>query len=159
MVGTFAELDVGVALSFGDLALTPMVGIGFDFGTQDVATLIAPQLFTIYSSGAIYFESWIQGFFNSPFADDVQDTLYTRNFVLYQLNDTLSIGPQVELTLGLNETVDGAGDDGLVSLPLGARANIAYGANNTLGLFVGIDTEAPDGSDGVTGRFTFVRTW
>lgn len=160
--GAFAELDVGVALSFGDIALTPMIGIGFDFSSQDAASLIAPQLFTIFDKGAIYIESWIQVFINSPFADDGENSFYTRNFVLYKVSDQLSVGPQVELSYRFNEGMDSDGvmfESALTSLPIGARANVGYGKSNTLGIFLGYDTEKADGTDGVAGRFTFVRTW
>ena len=46
VTGTFAEFDLGATLTFGRLSLTPMAGIGFDFATYDVASVIAPQLFT-----------------------------------------------------------------------------------------------------------------
>ena len=59
------------------------------------------------------------GFFNSPF-DYGDDSIYTRNFVLLSLNDTLSVGPQVEVTLDLTE-------GGLSSLAPGLRANVGYG--------------------------------
>jgi hypothetical protein len=160
VVGTFAELDLGIAFEVGPVALLPMVGIGFDFGTQEVTTLIAPQLFTIIDSDSVYFESWIQGFLNSPFesvsAGD-GDSLYTRNFLLFKASDDFHIGPQMELTLALN---DSAGD-GLTSLQFGARTNIAYGENNTLGLFVGVETDddSKAGNDDIVGRFTFIRTW
>lgn len=159
VVGTFAEFDIGVALSFGDIALTPMVGIGFDFGSTDVTTLIAPQLFTIFSKDKLYFESWVQLFFNSPFADGAGDDFYTRNFFLYQVNDEVSVGPQVEITYRLNseEGMNGF-DSGVSSLPIGGRINLGYGNNNTLGLFVGYETE-DTGGDNIAGRFTFVRTW
>ncbi len=48
---------------------------------------------------------------------------------------------------------------GFRSLPVGGRVNLAYGKNNTLGLFLGYETKAPDGVDGIGGRFTFIRTW
>lgn len=153
VVGSFAEFDIGPAFSFGNLALTPMVGIGFDFATQNATTLIAPQLFTIYSADKIYFESWIQVFVNSLFADDGADSIYTRDFLLYKFNDTIAAGVQAELTY----EYEGAED--ITSLPVGGRANVNYGKNSTLGLFLGYETEATDGTDGIAGRFTFIRTW
>jgi len=165
VVGSFAELDLGPSFTLGDLALTPMVGIGFDFATTDVASLIAPQLFSIYSKDKIYFESWIQVFLNSIFSDGAQDIAYTRNFLLYKLSDNFAVGPQVEVSYSLNEEagdvmagVDGF-STGVASLPVGGRVNVGYGKNNTLGLFVGYETKAPDGADAIAGRFTFVRTW
>ena len=157
VVGTFGELDVGLGIPVVDsddlsLSFLPMVGIGFDYAAADgPSSLIAPQLFTYLTAGSIYFESWIQGFFNSPF-DYGDDSIYTRNFVLLSLNDTLSVGPQVEVTLDLTE-------GGLSSLAPGLRVNAGYGENNTLGVFVGFETQKGDDETGITGRMTFVRTW
>ncbi len=157
VVGTFGELDVGLGIPVVDsdslsLSFLPMVGIGFDYAAPNgPSSLIAPQLFTYLTAGSIYFESWIQGFFNSPF-DYGDDSIYTRNFLLLSLNDTLSVGPQVEVTLDLT-------NGGLGSMAPGLRANVAYGENNTLGVFVGFETQKEDEDTGITGRMTFVRTW
>lgn len=159
VVDTFGELDVGIGIPVADseslsLSLLPMVGIGFDYGAPNgPSSLIAPQLFTYLTAGPIYFESWIQGFFNSMFDEEAGDSLYTRDFVLYSLNDTLSVGPQVEVTIDLGD------DGGLGSMVVGGRANVAYGENNTLGVFVGFETQKGDDDTGITGRMTFVRTW
>lgn len=165
VVGTFGELDLGLGIPVVDsdslsLSFLPMVGIGFDYAAADgPSSLIAPQLFTYLTAGSIYFESWIQGFFNSPF-DYGDDSLYTRNFILYSFNDTVAIGPQVEVTIGLGD------EGGLSSMVVGGRANVGYGENNTLGVFVGLETvpaEDDEGEEidqtGLTGRMTFVRTW
>ena len=157
VVGTFGELDVGLGIPVVDsdslsLSFLPMVGIGFDYAAPNgPSSLIAPQLFTYLTAGSIYFESWIQGFFNSPF-DYGDDSIYTRNFLLLSLNDTLSVGPQVEVTLDLT-------NGGLGGLAPGLRANVAYGENNTLGVFVGFETQKEDEDTGITGRMTFVRSW
>ena len=158
VVGTFGELDIGLGIPVVDsdamsLSFLPMVGIGFDYAAPNgPSSLIAPQLFTYLTAGSIYFESWIQGFFNTPF-DYGDDSIYTRNFILYSLNDTLSVGPQVEVALNLGD------EGGLGSMIVGARANVAYGENNTLGVFVGLETQKGDDDTGITGRMTFVRTW
>ena len=95
-----------------------MVGIGFDYAAPNgPSSLIAPQLFTYLTAGSIYFESWIQRFFNTPF-DYGDDSIYTRNFILYSLNDTVAIGPQVEVALNLGD------EGGLGSMIVGARANV-----------------------------------
>ena len=158
VVDTFGELDVGIGIPVVDsdamsLSFLPMVGIGFDYAAPNgPSSLIAPQLFTYLTAGSIYFESWIQGFFNAMFDEDAGDSFYTRNFVLLSLNDTLSVGPQMEVTLDLTE-------GGLGSMVVGGRANVAYGENNTLGVFVGFETQKGDEDTGITGRMTFVRTW
>ena len=159
VVDTFGELDIGLGIPVVDsdslsLSFLPMVGIGFDYAAANgPSSLIAPQLFTYLTAGSIYFESWIQGFFNSMFDEEAGDSLYTRNFVLLSLNDTLSVGPQVEVTLDLGD------DGGLGSMVVGGRANVGYGENNTLGVFVGFETQKGDDETGLTGRMTFVRTW
>ncbi len=159
LYGTFAELDLGVALTFGNLVLTPMVGVEFDFATYDVSSLIAPQLFTTYIKDKWYFDSWIQVFFDSPFVDDTQDLFYFRAFLVYKLFENFGVGPQVEASFLINESVDGAGDDGLSSLPIGAQFNVGYGKNSTLGIFLGYDTQYEGENAGIAGRFTFIQTW
>jgi len=158
VVGTFGELDIGLGIPVIEkesleLTFLPMVGIGFDYAAADgPSSLIAPQLFTYLTAGSIYFESWIQGFFNSPF-DYGDDSIYTRDFVLYSLNDTIAVGPQVEVTIGLGD------DGGLSSMVVGGRANVGYGENNTLGIFVGFETQKADDETGLTGRMTLFREW
>lgn len=179
VVDTFGELDVGIGIPVVDsdsmsLSFLPMAGIGFDYASANgPSLLIAPQLFTYLTAGSIYFESWIQVFLESPFVGEGEevgheivgnkvehtidptsaaDSFYTRNFILYSLNETLSVGPQLEVGLDLTE-------GGLSSLVPGLRANVAYGENNTLGVFVGFETQKEDEDTGITGRMTFVRTW
>jgi hypothetical protein len=159
VVGSFAEFDIGPAFTFGDLAVTPMVGLGFDFSTKDVASLIAPQLFTIYNHDKVYFESWVQVFLNSLFADGAEDTVYTRNFLLYKLTDEVHLGPAMELTYRVNEDEMAGLDRSLLSLPVGGTVSLGYGDKNTLLLFLGYDTKDQEGSDNIAGRFSFVRTW
>lgn len=165
VVGTFAEFDLGIGIPVVDdesLSLTflPMVGIGFDYESANGPnSIIAPQLFTYLTAGSIYFESWIQFFFNTPF-DYGDDSLYTRDFVLYSITDNIAVGPQVEVGLTLKGMEEDT-ETGLSSLVVGGRINMAYGENNTLGLFVGLETQLADDSEdsGLTGRMTFVRTW
>ncbi len=165
VVGTFAEFDLGIGISAVDsdslsLSFIPMVGIGFDYeAANGPNSLIAPQLFTYLTAGSIYFESWIQLFFNTPFDYD-DDLFYTRDFLLYSITDNIAVGPQLEVgaTLsGLEEETE----TGLDSLVVGGRINMNYGENNTLGLFVGFETQMDEDSEdsGLTGRMTFVRMW
>lgn len=159
VVDTFGELDIGLGIPVADsdslsLSFLPMVGIGFEYAAPDSpSTLIAPQLFTYLTAGSIYFESWIQVFLNSMFDEEAGDSLYTRDFILLSLNDTLAVGPQLETTIDLGD------DGGMSSLVIGGRVNIAYGENNTLGVFVGYETEKGEDETGLTGRMTFVRSW
>jgi hypothetical protein len=159
VVGTTAQLDIGPALRFGSLSLTPMLGFAFDFATRDF-TSIVPQLYTIWSSdGPLYFESWIQIFLYSPVGDGIADLAYTRNFLLYKLDDWFAVGPNVELSFNLRESVEGAGDDGLVTMPVGPAVMLGYGKSNTLILFLGYETQAAEGEGALAGRFTFLRYW
>ena len=170
VVGTFAEFDLGIGIPVIDddsLSLTflPMVGIGFDYESANgPSSLIAPQLFTYLTVGSIYYESWIQFFFNIPydFFDYGDESLYTRNFILYSITDNIAIGPQVESSITLSGLAEnGEPGEPLSSYVIGGRINMAYGENNTLGLFVGLETQMEDDSEdtGLTGRMTFVRTW
>lgn len=153
VVGSSAELDLGVALTFGDLVLTPMAGFTVDFASGEMGSLVVPQLFTIFSPDKIHFESWIQVFFKSAFDDDAADVFYTRDFLLYKLFDELHVGVQAELSYGFNDPA------ALLSLPVGVRANVGYGKNNVLGIFLGYETQEDDGTGPIAGRFTFIRTW
>jgi hypothetical protein len=166
----FAEFDIGPTFTLGDLVLTPMVGIGFDWAEQKAVSLIAPQLFTIYNGDPIYFESWIQAFFQSPFDVDVNDVLYTRDFLLFKATDSIAIGPTIDLTYDFEESE-------VSSWWPGAALMLNYGENNTLLLALGYEmnedarTFETDPGDpiagippeteerGVRGRFTFIKTW
>jgi hypothetical protein len=37
--------------------------------------------------------------------------------------------------------------------------SVGYGGTSTLGMFLGYDTQYQGDGAGITGRFTFVRTW
>ena len=154
LVGSVGELDVGINYTAGGLSLTPMVGMAFDFATTNAVSLVAPQLFAAYDNAEIYVEWWSQMFWNSQFDATAQDVLYNRAFALYKLGNVLAVGPQAEASYSVRK-----GERGVTSLPLGGRINLSYGKHNTLGLFLGFETEAPDGADGIAGRFTLLRTW
>lgn len=161
VVGSNGEFDIGPALSFGDLTLTPMVGVNFDFAGQRVNPLIAPQLFTIYAGDPIYFESWIQFFFaDGVFHNQGEANLaYTRNFLLFKLGRDVSVGPEIEATIGLNEAAK-PNDKALLSMPVGPAVSLAYGKGSTLLLFLGYETvEEAQAEDKITGRFTWVYTF
>jgi hypothetical protein len=158
---TLAQLDLGILVQIGPVALLPEFGMSVDFGNQELASLV-PQLFTIIDASAIYFESWIQGYLNS--ATEYRggaNSLYTRDFILLKVSDDFRIGPQCELTIALNDGAKGLDGDAITSLQVGGRVNVAYGEKNTLGLFVGTETDDDSrlGNDDIVGRFTFVRTW
>lgn len=155
---TLGEFDLGVSIPAvkGDsfsLTVLPMLGIGFDYKTPDGPSAIFPHLFVFLPAGKIFFKSWTIGSLYSVFDEDKINEFYTRNYVTYSLNRTVAVGPQVEAVLGL-------GDEGkLFSLIFGARINIGYGENNTLGILYGYDTKKADEESGLTGRLSFTRRW
>lgn len=175
---SFGEFDIGPAFSFGPVGMIPMIGIGYNWGNQELSTLIAPQLFTIVDPDApIYFESWIQGFINSIFTDGAGDSLYFRQFLLFKATSDLHIGPQAEITVALNDDAKAGanGDKSLISANVGGRVNYnALGDWDALiGLYVGYEvtsqgkasivTDPATGetreADGIVGRFTYLHTF
>lgn len=167
----FAEFDIGPAFTLGDVILTPMLGVAFNWRQKRMSTLVVPQLYTIFSSGDLYLENWIQTFIRSPLLEDDADDLYTRLFVTYKVGPHVAIGPQVEATFAINDNfvpaaggVDASGrESGLLSLPIGGVINMNYGAGNTLGLFLGYETQEDaqltSTNRALAGRFTFIKTW
>jgi hypothetical protein len=163
---SLAQLDVGPAFAFvnGSVAVTPMVGIQFDWMQYRAVALSAPQLFTIVNLGPVYFESWVQCFFYGIFEDNakLRDNFYTRNFLLYKITNFLALGPNVELTYRFDSRQ-------VSSLPVGGAGMLNYGKNSTLLLALGYETDeqaraaaggSGDSGDGaVAGRFTFIQTW
>jgi hypothetical protein len=159
--GALGEIDVGPQLTLGNLTLTLTAGPVFDFATQDVAAIVAPFLTTVLDHPRFYLESWFLMSFGSPFNDEAEDLLHTRNFALVKLNETVWIGPQVELDYGL------ARANKVTSLPIGGQVNVGYGKDNRVSLFLGYETREqsdpetgePVDSDRLAGRITFVRLW
>ena len=197
-----AEFDIGIEVPIGDpVLLIPMVGVAFDWSQMRPTTLVAPQLFGYFDFSPVYIEWWSQFFLNSVFGDEdlalgtVDDdgnlvadpdtvqatgnTWYNRLFVLFNVTENLSIGPQIEATIGLNDAGKIPDEDGelkaLTSMPVGGQVSLGYGENNTLGLFLGYETVkeartvyydfgaddplSEEKEQGIVGRFTFVRTW
>jgi hypothetical protein len=162
MRNTSGRADLGVAFYLGPLSINPAAGIVFDFNSNvQRFTGLVPQLLLILEAGPVYFESWVQFFFQDIFAKDyapARDYFYTRNFFLFVLHRYFAIGPQIEL----DTTFNNSGGDLCASLPLGGRINVAFGEGNVLGLFIGYEfdksAKGPDAS-GLTGRFTFHRYW
>lgn len=158
LVGATGEFDIGPLFMVGeDLALSPMGGIVFDFESTNVTTFI-PQFYVYWTLGELYLESWEMVYIGLR-DESEPNSFYDRTFLLYPLSDAVSVGPQVELSLNLEDTEDGS--DKLTSLVIGGRVNLGYGENNTLGLFLGYETkeEVRGENDGISGRFTFVREW
>ena len=152
------EFDLGVTVPVvanNDLTLLlqPMLGVGFDYKGVDGPDSLYPQIFAFLSAGKIFFFHWTINTYTSIFDDTAIDEIYTRNFLTYSLNDTIAIGPQYERVQGLGDK------GGLWSQTIGGRLNINYGKNNTLGIYVGYDTEKGDEDSGLTGRMNFTRLW
>jgi hypothetical protein len=157
LVGQTAEIDVGPALAVGEnLTLSPMAGVTLDFGTTSL-TGIVPQFYVYLTAGRWYLESWETAFL--PLGDEHGTSYFSdRTFLLCSLSDALALGPHAELSLDLEDT---GADSRLSSLAVGAAAQLAYGGDNTLLLFLGYETRegARAGGDGLAGRVTFVRAW
>ena len=135
------------------LLLTPMLGVGFDYTSPDGPYALYPQIFAILPAGKIFGFHWTIATVKTIFDDETLDELYNRTYLTYALNETVAVGPQFESVLGLG---DGGG---LWALNFGGRVNIGYGANNTLGIYVGYETKKEEGQTGLTGRMNFTRRW
>ncbi len=154
----FGEFDIGFSFPVikndnATLILLPMLGVGFDYTAADAPNALFPQIFVFLPAGKIYGFHWTIGTVKTIFDEEVLNELYNRTYFTYALNDTLAIGPQFESVMGFG------GDDRLWALNFGARLNIGYGKHNTLGLYVGYETQKEDGETGLTGRMNFTRRW
>lgn len=152
-----ARLELGPAFSAGGLFLLPKLGLGYDFERQKLGPFV-PQLMTILQGGPLYVESWVQFYFYDLFDDGSQDSFYTRDLVLVALNNTWAVGPQVELTVAMQNSPGKA----LRSLPLGATVNLSPVEPLTFGLFVGYETQKAARNsehDFVAGRLTATLLW
>ncbi len=152
-----ARLELGPALSAGGFFFLPKLGIGFDFERERIAPLV-PQLITIIQGGPVYIESWLQVYLYDLFDDGSQDSFYTRDAILVGLNNHWALGPQVELTVALQNATGQA----VRSLPLGLRVNCSPAEPIALGLFAGYEFEKVARNsehDFITGRITATLLW
>ena len=158
---SFGEVDLGPQVQVGSFTLITTVGAVYDFSTESVVGLVAPLVTTIHDSPALYFESWLQMTFGSVFTEGAEDLFHSRNFLLYKVNPTLWLGPQVEVNVGVTQAEE------VTSLPVGGQISLGYGKDSRLSVFLGYDTVeqmdpitgAPMDSDRLAGRFTFVKLW
>lgn len=192
--GYWGEFDIGIEIPAAEgILLIPMVGIAADWSQKKFTSLVAPQLFGYFTFDPIYIELWSQFFINSIFADKgftddgtgefveiketVPNTWYNRLYLTFAATENFRIGPQVELTVPLNDAAKLQDEDGndkpLSSLQVGGHIDLGYGEGNTLGLFLGYETvkearnrypeideegnEAGEIDHGIVGRLTFVR--
>lgn len=161
--GHYGEFDMGVSFPVVQsdnltLILQPMLGVGFDYEITDAKVAdgpdaIFPQFFAFLPAGRIFGFHWTIGTVRTLFDSERWDDIYNRTYVTYALNDTVAIGPQLETVIGLGD------DAGVWATNFGARLNIGYGENNTLGLYLGYDTGREEGETGLTGRMNFTRRW
>lgn len=153
----WGEFDIGPALTLGPVSLTPMAGIAFDWAAKRAVAMNAPQLYTIVNLDKFYFESWVWTVLYSAFNKaGPNDYVHTRNWFLYKINSTIAVGPQLEYSYDIEAKRTAFG------FPIGGHVELAYGAGNSLGLFVGYDTKkATHGTDdtAAVGRLTFVHNF
>jgi hypothetical protein len=153
-----AEVDAGPTFTVRSVTLTATAGIAFDWAAKKPIAFL-PQLYTTARVGRWYVESWAYGVFFSAFDATANDYLHTRDWLLYDAGAGVSVGPQVEATYNLAGKY---GAEGLVSLPLGARVDVALGAGNTLGLFLGYETRDVSrgpSNEGAVGRVSFLHNF
>jgi hypothetical protein len=155
VLGSVGEIDAGVRLHLGDVMVMPLLGMVFDFGTQDAVGITAPLIIASYDSPQVSGEAWLRLLFQSPFNDTAEDLLEGRLFALYKLTDAFAIGPQLELTYRMNQ------DKEATSLPIGGQLSARYGDSNWLTFFLGYDTKETPGpdSDRLAGRITYIHVW
>jgi hypothetical protein len=159
------ELDIGPAFVAGPFTITPMVGLQVDWAEHRAAAFV-PQLYVTGGPDPIYTELWIQNYQYSVFdADGTSATgggnsLYARFFLDYELGKYLAVGPEVELTLALNEKSENAAGDKITSLPIGVNVMLPnYGRGNTFFVFAGYETADTESDAHLAGRLTFVRNF
>ncbi len=151
------RLELGPALELGPLFLLPKLGLGYDFERKKVAPFV-PQVLAILQGGPLYVESWLQWYLYRPFDKGSQDSFYTRDCLLYAIDNHVAVGLQTEVTVAT--TPDSRKN--LRSLPVGLAANYAPLEALTFGAFVGVETQksawnAPH--DLLAGRLTVSLLW
>jgi hypothetical protein len=161
-VHSLAELDVGPSFDIGPVTLTPMVGVAFDFARSDFVKLV-PQFYAVFNSKRIRAESWHILHWNDPLFGETSMSYYIRTLALWRLSELFAVGPQFETDYRLRASrVSETGEmlaRGMARLPLGGLVEVSYGSQNKLGLFLGYDLYRADDSDGIAGRFTYIRSW
>lgn len=92
----FAQIDVGPNFHFQQLQIIPQIGFEISESSSRGARLshLVYELYAIYYNKTISFESW-NLYFNKAF-EEQESFYYYRDFILYRILNSLSIGPQVE---------------------------------------------------------------
>lgn len=153
-----AEFDLGPTFTLGNVTLTTTAGVAFDWAAKEPIALL-PQVYTVVNLSRWYVESWAYAVLFSTFGAEANDYLHTRDWVLYKFAEGVAAGPQIEATYNLEGTY---GPSGLVSLPVGARLDVGFGAGNTLGLFLGYETRQVSrgpSDEGAVGRVSFLHNF
>jgi len=154
----WSEFDIGPSITLGPLSLTLEGGIAFDFAAKRAIALNAPQLYTTLDIDKIHFESWLWTILYSPFDTPNNDYVHTRNWLLYKLSGPFALGPELDFNVNLNGKY---GKSGLVSLPIGGKVDLTFGAN-TIALFVGYQTDKDSrgpGNQAAVGRFGLIHNF
>jgi hypothetical protein len=164
--GSFGEFDIGPAFIAGGFTITPMLGLQVNWSAYELAALV-PQLYVVGGTDQLYMELWLQNYAYTVF--DKSGTsqsggtnyIYARFFIDYKMGKYFGIGPEVELTYGLNDlAVNAVNGEKLISLPVGLNLMLSsYGKNNTLFLFGGWETQDTFNDEHVAGRLTFVHNF
>ncbi len=169
VAGYSGEFDIGPAITAGPMTITPMIGVVFDWSTKRMSSIV-PQLFVIGGPEPIYTELWLQWFDDAAFKDpglDNSSYLYGRLFVDYLAHKYIAFGPQLEMSLALNDAAkvqlpDETEPKPLASLVVGGNVMLtSYGKNNTLLGFLGYETRSADVplQRHLAGRLTFVHNF
>jgi len=158
--GRKLQADAGVAFYAGALAVLPMLGIAYDFADKRFDRFITPRVFTVLEFGPFYFESWLQLTLRDALQNGATDDFYTRDFLLFTVNEYLAVGPQVEVRVALEKGGGARPKNHILNLPVGGQISTACGGNR-FGLFLGYEAAKFERAQhgGFTGRFTYVRSW
>ncbi len=148
------EFEIGPVFNLLDnrLSVIPMLGNLTNMSTG-ITSYLLPQLYFYFNSGKTYAEIW-HIYYHGIAADTYGANIYYGRYIFkFALTDNLSIGPEIEPFV---EFADDANGDmiGISSMLAGVVAGFPYGENNTLDVFLGIDTKA---DNAVRARLTFIR--
>lgn len=165
--GSLGEFDLGPAFVVGNFTITPMLGLQVNWSTYELAALV-PQFYVVGGTDQLYTELWVQNYAYTVFDKTGVsntgggNTLYARFFIDYKMGKYFAIGPEVEITFGLNDISKTPPPDesSLLSLPVGLNLMLTnYGKNNYLMLFGGWETQDTFNDEHVAGRLTFVHNF
>lgn len=165
---SLGEFDLGPSIVAGSFYITPMLGLQVDWTNRSLAALV-PQLYVVGGPDPIYMELWLQNYAYTVFdKSNVTpttgwNTLYARFFIDYKMGKYFGIGPEIEMTLALNDAAKAStapDERSLLSLPVGLNIMLSnYGRNNVFYIFGGWETQETPNDEHVAGRLTFVHNF